>query len=458
MRRDALSWRHSLRPRRVGVALLPLMLAIALPACSRVVCNAALARIGAPGLTVSDGVVYTAGGALTALHADTGALAWHSSSSGWTTPLLAGGDIITTEGPTSTGLHVGMLVAYHIADGSVAWHSQPVPRPWSGYSPQMPGAMLAGDAIYAAASPDSVAAWRVSDGSLLWQSPPMIVPTEVGYTSGYAPVPEPVVAGDAVYYSAGQSVHAVSAADGRLLWTSAALQPDNIYIPPAIADGRVFIAARDGSLYALSADSGAILWHAPGQDASAPPGVSPPATPAIIALTPDAALLMARDGVVYFTSAGDFRALAADTGIVLWHLSTDNPRRPGLEIADGVAYVAVGDYSSTLWALNARTGAVRWRASNAPTGEDGLLVSGGAVYTTSTGGVAAWRASDGAPLWQHKLQSGASLLGEAIFADGTLSFSMTGMGECGGNDVLPTVGALRASDGTLLWQTSVPDK
>jgi outer membrane protein assembly factor BamB len=198
--------------------LLPLVLALVLPDCGRSGCNEASGRILGPPLAAVDGVVYAAeGGALSALNAATGTLVWrHSTSGGVTTPLVAGSAVIAGTGD-------GTLVGFHVSGGSVAWHSQPVGRPWSGYSPDIPDPVLSGDVIYAAVSPDSIAAWRISDGNLLWQSPPLTVPTEPGYTSGYAPVPEPVLGTDALYFSAGQSVRAVRASDDSLLWSSSAL-------------------------------------------------------------------------------------------------------------------------------------------------------------------------------------------------------------------------------------------
>lgn len=445
MRRTVLPQRLSPPPRALGATFLLLLLALGLPACrTTAVCNAAAAMILAPALTATDGVVYAAGetGDMSALRAATGTLSWRSPGGAVlgrpTPPVVAGGVVIASAGP-------GKLTALRISDGSLAWHSQPVPRPQSGYSPPPPVLTLAGDVVYAAASPDTIAAWRVADGALLWQSPSMALAPDPAYGSNYLPVPSPVVAGDVIYFSASQSVRAVSTGDGRLLWSSPTLQPENVYTPPVLADGRLFIVARDGSLYALDATSGAILWHAPDPDATTLPTVASPAIPAPPTV---------RDGVVYYAPIDGIRALAADTGNLLWHVPTDNPSsgRPSPEAAGGVAYVATdGD----LAALDAQTGAVRWKVPTQRAPGSPFLVNGGAVYTMSPIAVAAWRISDGAALWQRTVQSGPSSLQQAVFADGIVYLSTSGMtNPCGGKPDLPTIFALRAADGVQLWQVS----
>lgn len=429
------------RPHALRVTLLPLVLVLALPACqSTTVCNAAAALILAPALTAADGAVYAAtDGTVTALRAGTGALVWHSSAGGVlaghpTPPMVTGDAVIASTGP-------GALVARRVSGGALIWHSQPVPRPQSGYNPPLPVLTTAGDAVYAAASPDSIAAWRIADGTLLWQSPPLALPADPAYTSSYPPVPEPVVAAGVVYFSAGRAVHAVSAADGSLLWSSPALQLWSFYTPPVLADGRVFIVAHDGSLYALRAESGAVLWHAPNPDAASFPAATSVAAPPVV-----------RDGVVYYAAVNGTRALAADTGKLLWHLTFDNPNAgPAPVIADGVAYIAAG---GILRALDARTGAARWQIAMQQATEAPFLVNGDAVYTMSPSMVAAWSSSNGASIWQRTVQSDPASLQQVVFAGGALYLSTNGMTGCG-NSVLPTVAALRAADGALLWHTSV---
>jgi outer membrane protein assembly factor BamB len=361
--RGSSPWHPSPRLRAIGAALLPLLLVLALPACrTGTVCNAAIAPTPAPALTAASGAVYAnEWGSVSALRGASGALVWHASVGfvpAATAAIVANGLVIVSTG-------AGKLSAIRISDGSRAWQSQPVPHPASGDLLPLPVPVVAGDTLYAAAGPGSVAAWRSADGSLLWQSQPVAVPVDPAYGTGYASLPEPVVAAGIVYFSAGQTVRAVRAADGSLLWSSPALQPENLYTPPVLADGRLFLVARDDSLYALDAGSGAVLWHAPDPGTAGLPFIAFPASPA---------LPVVQDGVVYYAPLDGPRALATSTGALLWHLAAGDPSAgPSPVVAAGAVYVAMGGNltvlgtrtgaPATLWALNARTGAVKWKTA-----------------------------------------------------------------------------------------------
>jgi outer membrane protein assembly factor BamB len=426
-----------------AILLLALLLTPILPACqTTTVCNVTGAMILAPALTSGDGVVYAAmDGSLSALGANTGMLAWRKPDGvvlGRPTPPVVAGDIVIV----STG--PGQLSAFRRSDGSLAWHSQAVPRLQSG-GERLPLPVLALDSsvIYAAASPDSLAAWRVADGTLLWQSPPLEVPADPAYNFSSLPLPEPVVGENVIYFSAGQSVHAVSAADGSLLWSSSALQPANLYTPPTLANGRLFIVAPNSSLYALSADSGAVLWHGPNADTATLPRESSDALPAPPTV---------RDGVVYYTASDGLRALAVSSGTPLWHLSaTSSGTDPSPEVTGGVTYAVA---NGTLWALDARTGRVRWKATVQQGGEVRFSVLGNAVYTMSSNTVAAWNSSDGTSLWLRTVSVDPFRLGQVFFANDAIYVSTSGMFSCG-SPIVPIVSALRTADGTLVWHTAM---
>jgi outer membrane protein assembly factor BamB len=246
----------------------------------------------------------------------------------------------------------------------------------------------------------------------------------------------------------------VSTRDGSLLWSSPALLSANLYSPPVLANGRLFVAMPEGSLATLDSGTGAVLWRV----------IDPGAIPSRAASTIPAPPIVS-DGAAYYTPFNGLRALDATTGHVLWQRAFDDPSsRPAPQIEGGVVYLATGGAitglagaTSALLGLDAGTGAVRWRID--PEAGDGVpfLVTGGAAYTMSSSTIAAWRASDGASLWQRRVQAGASYLRAVIFADGALYLGMSGLSApCGGDPILPTVSALRATDGAVLWQTSVP--
>lgn len=466
MPHGSLSLRPSLCPRALGAALLLLVLSFAVSACGRTIydCNSGIFA-PASALTISDGVVYARGAAgVSTLHASNGSYVWRSTNDASdnillhpTPPLVAGGVVIDSSA-------FGALTARHISDGSLAWDSQVVPRPWNQESQLLPIPKVLGGVVYAAASPDSIAAWRIADGMLLWQSPPLTDPADPNYGSSFpqTQVPEPVVTANAVYFVTGRFVVAVSATDGNLLWSSAVLPKpvlptNNFYTPPVLANGRLFVAATDGSLYALAADTGVLLWRATDPDMASMPAASP-ASPT------DFAPPVVSDGIVYYVPLDGLRALAAGTGHLLWRLPTGAAWRAVPAVGGAIVYVATPNASGSiaLLALDARTGAVRWKVAVQPdTAGVTVFVNGDVVFTTGPGLVAAWSASTGASLWQRTIQSPPSGFQQVVFDGGGVYVSMDGKGNgtsaCHGitSQDLPTIAALRVSNGALLWRTTV---
>ena len=451
----------SRRLRALGAALLPLTLAVVLPACRTTVCNIAAARILAPALMAADGIVYAeTGGTLSALRAGTGALIWRARDgvafAGPVTPVVADCDVLVGTGP-------GTLSAFRRSDGSLAWRSQPVPHPQrrGDTGTSLPVLRVADGVVYGAASAESLAAWRLTDGTLLWQSSPLAVPADPNYLSSFLPLPQPVVGGAVVFFSAGPSVHAVSAADGTLLWSSPTLQTQNLYTPPVLTNGRLFLVADDSSLYALRADSGAVLWHAPAAAGAASVSSVPGApSSAATAPAPIPAPSVVQGGVVYYTAVVGTRALAADTSTLLWRQDYSILRASlqsfditsAVEVAGGLVYAPVDG----LCALDARTGALRWGCPPQARGMP-FFVAGDTVYTTNQYGVTASRSSDGVTRWviPPAFDHTARRIEQAAFTDDAIYFSMGGTYTCG-NPILPTLTALRTTDGALLWQTAVP--
>jgi len=118
---------------------------------------------------------------------------------------------------------------------------------------------------------------------------------------------------------------------------------------PTVVDGRVFFGSGDGHIYALDAESGALLWkHKTGDVVHASPAVA--------------------DGTVYIGSwDANFYALDAATGAVKWKLQTgtdpENHNAEGIQssatIADGMVYFGNRDFH--LYAVTAAGGEVKWK-------------------------------------------------------------------------------------------------
>jgi hypothetical protein len=156
---------------------------------------------------------------------------------------------------------------------------------------------------------------------------------------------------------------------------------------PAVANGVVYAGSPDANLYALDAGTGALIWkYAEAYDAS---------TPAVA------------NGVLYFGSgwAGStdtvaVYALNASTGAVLCAFHTwsknDFPNSPA--VANGVVYAAAW---LTLFALDARTGAMLWEYATGSAFESSPAVANGVVFGVGDGNVYAVNASTGVQLWKY---------------------------------------------------------
>ena len=129
------------------------------------------------------------------------------------------------------------------------------------------------------------------------------------------------VAGGSVYFgsSAENKVFALDARSGRVRWTRITGGP--LRLAPAVAGGRVYLGADDGYAYCLDARDGSVVWQ-------------------------------------FRAAPQDRRVLGNGRMISLW------PVRSGVLVDGGVAYLAAGIFPTAgvvVYALDAGTGAVRWR-------------------------------------------------------------------------------------------------
>jgi len=183
-------------------------------------------------------------------------------------------------------------------------------------------------------------------------------------------VSSPAVSGGTVYFgSSDHNVYAVDARSGELRWKFAT--QGRVTSSPAVAAGSVFIGSFDGNLYALDAASGALQWKFASEgerrfSARHLHGAEPAAE-----LMPDPFDIFLSSpalagGTVYFGSGdGNVYAVDAATGALRWKFHTGNVVHASPAVAAGMVYV--GSWDSYFYALDAASGAQRWRFK---TGED----------------------------------------------------------------------------------------
>jgi len=152
---------------------------------------------------------------------------------------------------------------------------------------------------------------------LLWE-----VDAEIPSPPGLERMTAPVAAGGLVFVGGADGiVRAMNAGSGALAWK--AYTGGAIRMPPTIWEGRAYVGSGDGWTYALEAKTGRLLWR--------------------------------------------FRAAPAERRIPVYGTLMSNwPVASGVLVADGVAYFAAGiaNFDGTyVYALDARTGAVKWHNS-----------------------------------------------------------------------------------------------
>lgn len=144
---------------------------------------------------------------------------------------------------------------------------------------------------------------------------------------------------------------------------------------PAIANGKVYFGSGDGNVYALDAESGALLWKA--------------ATGDVVHASPAIA-----NGVVYIGSwDSNFYALDAETGTEKWRFkATEDPvihNQQGFQssatVAEGVVYVGCRD--GHVYALDAANGRKKWDYSTAKSWVNATAaVRDGSLYSGTSDG------------------------------------------------------------------------
>lgn len=178
-----------------------------------------------------------------------------------------------------------------------------------------------------------------------------------------------VYAGTVYVGSDDGNLYVVDASNGTAKWHFQT--PGAVNSSPAVSPEGVYFSSADGSFYALDPRTGSLLWkfQTAGERQFEAKGIH--------GLTPRQQTIpdpwdfflsspVLAGGLVYFGS-GDkhFYALDARTGQLKWKFPTRGVVHSSPAISEGVVYF--GSWDSYLYALDARTGLEKWRFK---TGED----------------------------------------------------------------------------------------
>lgn len=272
------------------------------------------------------------------------------------------------------------------------------------------------------------------------------------------------LASQTVYWSQNTWLTALHASDGTMRWrtghwmapcangscSSFSFGP----FVPTLTNGTLYAVGindqQTAAIYAIAANDGKGRWQTPIAGCLALPVAAP----------------LVSDGVVYVAQSGHWTgdiacgpsgwvyALRASDGKVLWRVPFERVVWPNVALTNGVLVVANSTYPAdpeifSLTGLRASDGKQLWHISQTKalanfTAGDGIVITSGNASARYASGISieAFRARDGAHLWESVVINSGAGASAPLLASGTIYVY-------GGDSYLY---ALRASDGRISWR------
>jgi outer membrane protein assembly factor BamB len=262
---------------------------------------------------------------------------------------------------------------------------------------------------------------------------PTLASVKWRFSTGAKILSSPAVLDGVVYVgSADGNLYALDARDGKRKWSYATGGAVNG--SPACDGRRVIVSSLDGLIHAVDAVSGKAIWtfRTGGERRFSAPGIhgAQPATEQM----PDPFDVFlsspALSGGTVFIGSGDHHVYALDaaSGALKWKFATGDVVHASPAVAGGVVYI--GSWDRRLYALDAATGAMKWAFV---TGDDpeqhnqigiasSAAVAGGIVYFGCRDGhFYALDAADGRLHWKLDNHKGW-VIASAALAGATVCF------------------------------------
>jgi outer membrane protein assembly factor BamB len=213
---------------------------------------------------------------------------------------------------------------------------------------------------------------------------------------------------------------------------------DYIEFPPVVADNRVFVANQHGDFLAIRAKTGKVVWRKDfGSCIAAGPAVSRGVVVQAV-MNPTPCAKGSRS-----SQPGFVVAMNANSGRQLWRFRTGVIESSPL-VVDNIVYV--GSWNHKVYALNLKNGKVRWSYDTGEEIDSSAAYEDGVVYIgANEGHVYALNAWTGALRWRA---SSFSRFGrrEYFYATPTVAYGRVYIGNTDG-----TLYAFGAKSGDLLW-------
>jgi len=198
---------------------------------------------------------------------------------------------------------------------------------------------------------------------------------------------------------------------GREKWRQ--LVPAQVFTPPLVAGGRIFVLSADRSVAAYDGATGRRLWNQ-----------QRPGEPLVLR---QAGVLLAAGDTLVVGLSGRMVGMNPNTGAVQWEVPLASPRGTN-DVERLVELVGrasrVGDsvcaraFQASVGCVNIARGAVAW--TQTASGSEGVHGDDRAVFATEGNGVlTAWNRLDGSRLWsidryKHRKLTAPLLLGRSI--------------------------------------------
>ncbi len=342
------------------------------------------------------------------------------------------------DGNVYVGSSDGHLYALRAMTGALLWRFDAKSAVTS--SPAVDGAN-----VYFQAQNNTIYAIARRDGSLRWSHRTgSDVPLAWGYESGDYWTASPSLANGVLYAGSGDGyVYALQPQSGRVLWK--AKTGGRIRSAPAIADGTAYVGSYDGKLYAFDTKNGSLRWRFSTQGASlnsAEYGYDRRSIQSSPSVGDGAVYFGAKDGSLYAVEQRTGALRWRRTGNVYWYMSAPAFDRH-------IVFTGNSD-GRFIQALDTRTGAIVWQFNAGINVFASPSIAAGVVYTGAWDGQ--FHALDertGKELWSF------STLGRRIFSSAAMAGDSTYFGADDGGIYAVRSSATRALARAVFYDASL---